>query len=100
MKFFIKLISLSVILTLAAVFLCACSGSGDIEYAKIAENRVSSDGFTYDVYENNTAQIKGIKTSVTFLEIPQKVDGYRVVSIGTELFSLLVPHLPFFALRV
>lgn len=97
----IGLILLTVSLMIAAVLTFSSCGtfSGQIEYAKISEGNLSSEGFTYDLYENNTAEITGCSASGCFLTIPETVDGYKVISIGknafankTEIVQLKVPE--------
>ena len=87
-----KKIIMSIILCAALVVgvfaLGACGTLQDsTAYAVIAEGRLSSDGFYYDVYENNTAAIKGVSdTSKQQITIPEKVDGYTVTAIGEKAF--------------
>ena len=87
-----KKIILSIILCAALagclLALGACSALQDnTVYAVIAEGKLSSDGFYYDVYENNTAAIRGVSdTSLKQITIPEKVDGYTVTAIGEKAF--------------
>lgn len=88
MKKIITSIILCSALVVGVFALGACGTLQDnTAYAVIAEGRLSSDGFYYDVYENNTAAIRGVEdTSIQQLTIPEKVDGYPVTAIGEKAF--------------
>ena len=88
MKKILTSIILCSVLVVGVFALGACGTLQDnTAYAVVAEGRLSSDGFYYDVYENNTAAIRGVEdTSVQQLTIPEKVDGYPVTSIGERAF--------------
>ena len=66
--------------------LASCDTS--IEYAVVSENNLSSDGFYYTLYENNTAIITGTSDpSKKVLKIPATVDSYKVTEIGKGAFD-------------
>lgn len=88
MKKILLSIILCSVLASCMLILGACGTLQDnTVYAVIAEGKLSSDGFYYDVYENNTAAIRGVSdTSIQQLTIPEKVDGYTVTAIGEKAF--------------
>ncbi|MBR2370645.1 MAG: leucine-rich repeat protein [Clostridia bacterium] len=83
-KWFLVL-TLSVVICLG---LASCGlGDDSITYAIISENNISSDGFYYTLYENNTVSITGREDDGTkSLLIPDVIDRYKVVSVGARAF--------------
>lgn len=52
----------------------------------VSRDNISGD-YTYEKYSNDTICITGYTGSDTELIIPEKIDGYRVTSIGHSAFS-------------
>lgn len=75
------------LLTLLTVFGGCGTAFDDTVYAIVSENNLSSDGFYYSLYENNTAVLTGWKPTDCKLVVPDRVDGYAVTEIGASAFA-------------
>ena len=61
------------------------SGNDYLNDATIAYN-CSNNMFEYELLDDGTAKITGVKSSPINLEIPSEVDGYTVTAIGDSAF--------------
>lgn len=53
----------------------------------VSANENTDGNFIYSVLEDNTAQIIGLKSDETSIEIPQKIGQYTVSAIGNNAFK-------------